>query len=144
VTKENPETTSDRLANFWVSHTNRSSSCFSRTKPPGRSDSKRRAAVASPRTSSPPRRAKPVAYRRKLDRVPVFGLLSGLRGVDLPGIEYFLSHGPAPGRECERFVKTPELAREYVAFVQERRDAARGRGGLQARAELRRRQRAVA
>jgi hypothetical protein len=31
-----------------------------------------------------------------------------------PGIEYFLSQGPFPGRECERFIKTPEIAKEYV------------------------------
>lgn len=30
------------------------------------------------------------------------------------GVEYFLSHGPVPGMDCERFVKTPKLARLYV------------------------------
>jgi uncharacterized protein (DUF169 family) len=31
------------------------------------------------------------------------------------GIEYFLSHSPLPiGRECERFVKTPSQAKEFV------------------------------
>ncbi len=30
------------------------------------------------------------------------------------GIEYFLSHGGLIGRGCERFVKTPRLAKRYV------------------------------
>ncbi|MEL7588041.1 MAG: DUF169 domain-containing protein [Prolixibacteraceae bacterium] len=31
------------------------------------------------------------------------------------GIEYFLSNGPVPtDRECERFIKTPALAKEFV------------------------------
>jgi len=35
------------------------------------------------------------------------------------GVEYFLSHSPVPiGRECERFVKSPKLAKEFArAFV---------------------------
>ena len=37
------------------------------------------------------------------------------------GIEYFLSNSPTPiGRECERFVKSPGLAKEFVeSFVPE-------------------------
>jgi hypothetical protein len=31
-----------------------------------------------------------------------------------PGIENFLSNGPMPGRESERFVKTPEIAKQYI------------------------------
>ncbi|MGE5363161.1 MAG: DUF169 domain-containing protein [Bacteroidota bacterium] len=34
-----------------------------------------------------------------------------------PGIEYFLSSGPFPGRECERFVKTPEMTRKYLEDI---------------------------
>lgn len=34
-----------------------------------------------------------------------------------PGIENFLSSGPFPGRECERFVKTPELTKKYLEDI---------------------------
>lgn len=34
-----------------------------------------------------------------------------------PGIEYFLSNGFLIGRTCERFVKTPALARKYIKSV---------------------------
>jgi len=33
------------------------------------------------------------------------------------GIEYFLSHGVLGGRNCERFVKTPKLAKRYVESI---------------------------
>lgn len=37
-----------------------------------------------------------------------------------PGIEHFLSTGPFPGRECERLIENPELAREFVeSFIPE-------------------------
>lgn len=31
-----------------------------------------------------------------------------------PGIERFLSHGPLPGRDCERFLLTASVARDYL------------------------------
>ncbi|MCU7494167.1 MAG: DUF169 domain-containing protein [Ignavibacteria bacterium] len=34
-----------------------------------------------------------------------------------PGIENFLSCGPFPGRECERFVKNPELTKKYLEGI---------------------------
>lgn len=39
------------------------------------------------------------------------------------GIEYFLSHGLLICRECERFVKTPELAMRYVESLKPQKKA---------------------
>ncbi len=38
----------------------------------------------------------------------------GFRDGLFTGAEYFLSHAPLAGSLCERFVKTPKLAREYI------------------------------
>ncbi len=38
----------------------------------------------------------------------------GYREWIFEGIEYYLSDGPLPGRECERFIKTPEQAKSFI------------------------------
>lgn len=46
----------------------------------------------------------------------------GYRDWIFPGIEYFLSHGLI-GSNCERFVKTPEMAKRYVESLRPREKA---------------------
>ncbi len=41
-----------------------------------------------------------------------------------PGIEHFLAHGPMPGRDCERFIRTSDLARK---LLEQQRSRAPGR-----------------
>ncbi len=84
-----------------------------RNEAAGASDSRRGWGCIA-RSSSPRPRAKPWPSM-KINGVPCSAFYLGYGEWIFPGIEYFLSHGPVPGRECERFVKTPELAREYVA-----------------------------
>ena len=47
----------------------------------------------------------------------------GYRDWIFTGIEYFLSNGLLIGRECERFVKTPALAKKYVESIRFREKA---------------------
>ncbi len=49
----------------------------------------------------------------------------GFRPVSLPKIEYFLSCGIPGEMEGERYIKTPELAREYFATVKPRKAPAK-------------------
>lgn len=49
----------------------------------------------------------------------------GLRPMSRPKIEYFLSCGIPGEMEGERYIKTPELAREYFATVKPRKAPAR-------------------
>ena len=41
----------------------------------------------------------------------------GYRNWIFPGIERFLSHGPIPGRSCEKLVKNAKLAKSYVESI---------------------------
>lgn len=59
-------------------------------------------------------RGKTVAFDRESTGYPCSAFYLGYTEWIFPGIEYFLSCGPFPGRECECFVKTPEQAKEYV------------------------------
>jgi hypothetical protein len=59
-------------------------------------------------------KGKTVAFDTDSTGYPCSAFYFGYKEWIFPGIEYFLSTGPFPGRECERFVKTPALAKEYV------------------------------
>lgn len=50
----------------------------------------------------------------------------GYRDSIFPGIEYFLSHGPLVGSVCERFVKSPKLARDILRYGRENMEKAKG------------------
>jgi uncharacterized protein (DUF169 family) len=59
-------------------------------------------------------KGKTVAFDRDSTGYPCSAFYLGYTEWIFPGIEYFLSKGPLPGRECEFFVRTPEQAKEYV------------------------------
>ncbi|MGE5430409.1 MAG: DUF169 domain-containing protein [Syntrophomonadaceae bacterium] len=54
------------------------------------------------------------AFSQNTMGFPCSAFYFGYRDWIFPGIEYFLSSGPFPGRECEKFVKTPELTKKYL------------------------------
>jgi uncharacterized protein (DUF169 family) len=54
-----------------------------------------------------------VAFDENSTGWPCSAFYLGYQSWILPGVEYFLSDGPI-GRDCERFVKTPEQARRYI------------------------------
>ena len=56
---------------------------------------------------------KTVAFDESTTGWPCSAFYLGYADWIFPGIEYFLSDGPI-GRDCERFVATPELAKQYV------------------------------
>jgi len=53
------------------------------------------------------------------------GYYMGFRAIPMPKIEYFLSCGIPGEMEGERYIKTPEIAREYFASVQPRKSPAK-------------------
>lgn len=59
-------------------------------------------------------KGKTVAFDSSSTGYPCSAFYLGYAEWIFPGIEYFLSKGPLPGRECEFFVRTPEQAKEYV------------------------------
>lgn len=59
-------------------------------------------------------KGKTVAFDKDAIGRPCSAFYLGYKEWIFPGIEYYLSHGPISGLECEHFVKTPELAKEYV------------------------------
>jgi uncharacterized protein (DUF169 family) len=62
-------------------------------------------------------KGKTVAFDADSTGYPCSAFYLGYQEWIFPGIENFLSDGPMEGRECERFVKTPALAREFVASM---------------------------
>jgi hypothetical protein len=58
-------------------------------------------------------RGKTVAINEGTTGWPCSAFYLGYADWIFPGIEFFLSDGPI-GRECERFIATPELAKSYV------------------------------
>jgi len=61
-----------------------------------------------------------VAFDEKSAGRPCAAFFLGYRDSIFPGIEYFLSHGPLVGSVCERFVKSPRLAREILKQAKQR------------------------
>jgi hypothetical protein len=59
-------------------------------------------------------KGKTVAIGRDSTGYPCSSFYLGYSEWIFPGIENFLSHGPFPGRDCEKFIKTPDIAREYI------------------------------
>lgn len=59
-------------------------------------------------------KGKKVAFDKNSTGRPCSAFYLGYKEWIFPGVEYFLSSGPLPGIECERFVKSPKLAKEYV------------------------------
>jgi len=45
---------------------------------------------------------------------PCAAFYLGFSPTIFPGVELFLSHGPLPGRTCERFVRTPAQVTEFL------------------------------
>lgn len=62
-------------------------------------------------------KGKTIAFDADSTGYPCSAFYLGYREWIFPGIENFLSDGPVEGRECERFVRTPALAREFVASM---------------------------
>lgn len=62
-------------------------------------------------------KGKTVAFDADSTGYPCSAFYLGYREWIFPGIENFLSDGPVEGRECERFVRTPALAKEFVASM---------------------------
>jgi len=62
-------------------------------------------------------KGKTVAFDGESAGYPCSAFYLGYRESIFPGIERYLSSGPFPGRECERFVRTPALAREFIASM---------------------------
>jgi uncharacterized protein (DUF169 family) len=60
---------------------------------------------------------KTVAFDKETTGWPCSAFYLGYEDWIFPGIERFLSHGPVPGRECERFVKTADQAEAYLKSV---------------------------
>ena len=98
VTMENLIRQSDRLAELLGLTYQPIAFMFSETKPPGALDSRRRAGDASARSSSLSK-GKTVAFD-ELDGVPCSAFTWATGEWIFPGIEYFLSHGPVPGRSA--------------------------------------------
>jgi len=59
-------------------------------------------------------KGKTVAIGKESTGYPCSAFYLGYSEWIFPGIENFLSNIPIQGRECERFIKTPEIAKEYV------------------------------
>lgn len=55
-----------------------------------------------------------VSFDRDATGWPCSAFYLGYKDWIFPGIERYLSHGPLPGRECERFVRTPGQVEEYL------------------------------
>jgi hypothetical protein len=65
-------------------------------------------------------KGKIVAFDKDTTGYPCSTFYFGYSDWVFEGIEYFLSSGPVNGRECERFIKTAEKAKEFVkSFKQE-------------------------
>lgn len=62
-------------------------------------------------------KGKTVAFDTEAIGYPCSAFYFGYSEWIFPGIERFLADGPMPGRECERFVQTAELAQSYVASL---------------------------
>jgi uncharacterized protein (DUF169 family) len=60
---------------------------------------------------------KTVAFDKDTTGWPCSAFYLGYEDWIFPGVERFLSDGPLPGRECERFVKTAQQAKEYLESV---------------------------
>ena len=61
-------------------------------------------------------RGKTVAFDENSTGWECSAFYLGYKDWIFPGIEYFLSHGPIK-RKCERFVKTPKLAKKYLESI---------------------------
>jgi uncharacterized protein (DUF169 family) len=59
-------------------------------------------------------KGKTVVIDKNSTGYPCSAYYLGFKEWIFPGVEYFLSNGPLPGRECEHFIKTPKLAKQYV------------------------------
>jgi hypothetical protein len=59
-------------------------------------------------------KGKTAAFDENSTGYPCSAFYLGYKDWIFPGIEKFLSNGPFPGRECERIVKTADLAENYV------------------------------
>ena len=67
-------------------------------------------------------RGKVVAFDRWTTGLPCASFYLGYSEWIFPGIEKFLSNENVNGREPERFIKTPEIAREFIeSFVPEKK-----------------------
>lgn len=62
-------------------------------------------------------KGKTFAFSENTMGFPCSAFYFGYKDWIFPGIENFLSCGPLPGRECERFVKTPELTKKYLEDI---------------------------
>ncbi|MFH0736067.1 MAG: DUF169 domain-containing protein [bacterium] len=62
-------------------------------------------------------KGKIVAIDKNTTGYPCSAFYLGYQQWIFNGIEYFLSDGPMPGRECERFTKTPQLAKDYITSL---------------------------
>ncbi len=62
-------------------------------------------------------KGKVVAIDKDTTGYPCSAFYLGYQKWIFNGIEYFLSDGPFPGRECECFTKTPQLAKDYVTSL---------------------------
>lgn len=62
-------------------------------------------------------KGKTFAFSENTMGFPCSAFYFGYKDWIFPGIEYFLSSGPFTGRECERFVKTPELTKQYLEGI---------------------------
>jgi len=60
-------------------------------------------------------KGKTIAINKDSTGYPCSAFYLGYTDWIFDGVEYFLSHSSIPfGRECERFIKNPELAKEFV------------------------------
>jgi len=62
-------------------------------------------------------KGKTVAFDSESTGYPCSAFYLGYQESIFPGVERYLSTGPLPGRDCERFVRTPELAGEFIASM---------------------------
>lgn len=115
MTMENLIRQSDRLAELLGLTYQPIAFMFSETKPAGALGFKKAGGGCVGPLIFSASKGKTVAFDENSTGYPCSAFYLGYGEWIFPGIEYFLSHGPVPGRECERFVKTPELARQYVA-----------------------------
>lgn len=67
-----------------------------------------------------------VAFDERSAGPPCAAFFLGYRDSIFPGIEYFLSHGPLVGSVCERFVKSPKLAREILKHTKTNMEKSKG------------------
>ena len=59
-------------------------------------------------------KGKTIAIDNETTGYPCSSFYLGYQKWIFPGIENFLSNGPFPERECERFIETPEIAKKFV------------------------------